>query len=55
MDNSVLVFERGRMVLNEKDKVLKRQLNAYRIEKVSANGRPIFSSTDEHSVDTLNM
>ena len=55
VDNSVLVFERGRMVLNEKDKVLKRQLNAYKIEKVSANGRPIFSSTDEHSVDTLNM
>lgn len=55
VDNSVILFERGKIALNESDKVLKRQLNAYRIEKIGSNGRPIFSSTDEHSVDTLNM
>lgn len=55
VDNSVLVFERGKIALNSSDKVLKRQLNAYKIERIGSNGRPIFSSTDEHSVDTLNL
>ena len=55
VDNSVLVFERCKIILNSKDKILKRQLNAYKIEKIGVSGRPIFSSTDEHSVDTLNL
>lgn len=55
VDNSVLVFERGKIALNENDKVLKRQLNGYRIESIGKSGRPIFSSEDEHSVDTLNL
>lgn len=53
IDNSVLVFEREKIILNDSDKVLKRQLNAYKIIRIGSNGRPIFSSEDEHSVDTL--
>lgn len=55
VDNSVLVFERHKILLNEKDKILKRQLNSYAIEKIGVSGRPVFTSEDEHSVDTLNM
>ena len=55
VDNSVRVFERGGIMLSEKDKILKRQLTAYRIKSFSQNGRPIFIDEDEHSVDTLNL
>lgn len=55
VNNSVRVFERGFIMLNERDKVLTRQLNAYKIENISTTGRPVYSSEDEHSVDTLNL
>lgn len=55
VDNSVLVFEKNKIALNPRDKVLLRQLTSYRIKSISQSGKPIFSSNDEHSVDTLNM
>lgn len=55
VDNSVRIFERGGIMLSDKDRVLKRQLTAYRIKSFSQNGRPIYIDEDEHSVDTLNL
>ncbi|MGL5458084.1 MAG: hypothetical protein ACRDBY_00555, partial [Cetobacterium sp.] len=55
VNNSVLVFQRGAIMLDEKDKVLKRQLTGYRIKNISQTGRPIYIDEDEHSVDTLNL
>ena len=48
-------FERDRMMLSPFDEVLAHQLQAYEVEKTGANGRPIFTSKDEHFVDAIGL
>ena len=50
-----LCFERDRMVLSPFDPVLHKQLTNYEVEKMSANGRPIYTSKDEHFIDALGL
>lgn len=55
VNNSVLVFERNKIILNERDKILTRQLENYKVVRYSQNRTPIYIDVDEHSVDTLNL
>lgn len=55
VNNSVRVFERDKIVLNPNDKVLRRQLENYRIKSISSNGIPTYVDVDEHSVDAMNL
>ena len=55
VNNSVLSFERGKVVLDPNDKNLIEQLYAYRVERISTKGSPVYSSENEHSLDCLNL
>lgn len=55
VNNSVLVFERNKILLHPDDKLMTRQLENYRVKSVSTYGVPTYTDTDEHSVDALNL
>lgn len=55
VNNSVRVFERNKIMLNPRDKVLRRQLENFRIKSISSNGIPTYTDVDEHSVDAMNL
>lgn len=50
-----ITFERGNMILSPFDETLHKQLVDYSVEKISANGRPIYTSINEHFVDALGL
>jgi hypothetical protein len=50
---TVILFERDRIIINKNDDELWKQLENYRVEKVSTDGRPTYTSVNEHSVDAL--
>ena len=55
VNNSVVVFEKGKIVLDPTDKVLIEQLESYRIKSISTTGVPTFTDENEHAVDALNL
>lgn len=55
VNNSVLSFEKGKIVLAPEDENLIEQIYAYRVERVSQRGLPVYTSENEHSLDCLNM
>lgn len=50
-----LSFERDRVALSPFDTTLHKQLIGYEVEKIAANGKPIYSSKDEHFIDALGL
>lgn len=48
-----ILLERDRIILNENDKVLWRQMENYQVVKVSVDGRPTYTSVNEHALDAL--
>lgn len=50
-----IVFEREMMMLSEFDEVLHKQLVDYEVERIGANGQPVFISENEHFVDALGL
>lgn len=50
-----IAFERDLMMLSPFDEVLHKQLIDYSVEKISANGNPVFTSENEHFVDALGL
>lgn len=48
-------FERDRMILSPLDDTLFKQLQNYEVEKIAANGKPVYTSVDEHFVDALGL
>ena len=48
-----ITFERGNMILSPFDETLHKQLVDYSVEKISANGKPIYTSINEHFVDII--
>lgn len=50
-----LAFERSNLVLSPFDTVLHKQLTNYEVEKTGANGRPVYTSKDEHFIDALGL
>ena len=55
VNNSVIVFEKGKIILNPDDKELLEQFSNYKIKSISYSGLPIHTSEDEHIVDALNL
>lgn len=55
VNNSVITFEREKIVLDPTDKELIKQITDYRIESISNSGLPIYSSENEHFLDALNL
>ena len=50
-----IAFEREKMMLSPFDEVLHKQLIDYCVEKIGANGQPVFTSENEHFVDALGL
>lgn len=50
-----IAFERDNMILSPYDGTLFKQLIDYEVEKISANGNPIYTSENEHFVDALGL
>lgn len=50
-----IAFERERLMLSPFDEVLHKQLVDYEVEKIGANGNPVFTSVNEHFVDALGL
>lgn len=50
-----IMVERENLILSPYDEVLYKQLIDYEVEKIGANGNPIFTSKEEHFVDALGL
>ena len=50
-----LAFERSNIMLSPFDDVLHKQLVNYEVEKINANGKPVYTSIDEHFIDALGL
>lgn len=55
VNNSVLTFEKEKIVLDPSDKLLIEQLESYRIKSISTTGLPTYTDENEHAVDALNL
>lgn len=50
-----LSFERDRIMLSPFDTVLHKQLTNYEVERIAQNGKPVYTSKDEHFIDALGL
>ena len=55
VNNSVNLFEKGKIVLDPKDKTMIQQLEEYRVKSISATGKPIYTDENEHAIDAMNL
>lgn len=55
VNNSVIIFEKEKIVLDPSDKLLIEQLESYRIKNISSTGIPTYTDENEHAVDALNL
>lgn len=55
INQTQLLFDRDRIMLSPFDDLLYRQFINYSVLKVTQNGTPIFTSTDEHALDAFMM
>lgn len=55
VNNSVITFEKRKIVFDPTDKEIEEQFGAYRIKSISPTGVPIFSSENEHIIDAVNL
>lgn len=55
VNNSVLMFEKDKMVFNPTDKKLIEQFQSYVVESISSSGMPIYSNENEHIIDAINL
>jgi hypothetical protein len=53
MNQTALLLERDRLIINNKDKLMWKQMQDYQVVKISTDGRPTFTSVNEHTVDAL--
>lgn len=55
VNNSVNLFEKGKIVLDPKDKTMIGQLEEYRVKSISSTGKPIYTDENEHAIDSMNL
>lgn len=55
VNNSVIVFEKEKIILNPSDKLVIQQFEQYRVESISKNGIPTYCDKNEHIVDAINL
>ena len=48
-------FERERIMLSPYDDLVHKQLIDYKIDRISSNGMPVYTSVNEHFVDALGL
>lgn len=53
VNNTVLLFERGQFAFQPDDKAMIKQFEDYYVEKFGTNGRPIYTSENEHIHDCV--
>lgn len=55
VNNSVNLFEKGKIILDPKDKTMISQLEEYRVKSISTSGKPIYTDENEHAIDSMNL
>lgn len=55
VNNSVNLFEKGKIVLDSSDKGMISQLEEYRVKSISSSGLPIYTDENEHAIDAMNL
>jgi hypothetical protein len=55
VNNSVNIFEKGKIILDPGDKYVIEELEEYRVQSISAAGLPTYSSENEHALDAMNL
>lgn len=53
VNQTVLMFERNRIIINKNDQLMWRQIENYQVVRLGVDGRPTFTSTNEHTLDAL--
>lgn len=53
VNNTVLLFERGQFAFQPDDKAMIKQFEDYYVEKFGTNGRPVYTSENEHIHDCI--
>lgn len=53
VNNAVLMFERGRIALNPRDKETISQFESYEVKSWSSDGRPTYTDENEHILDCI--
>lgn len=55
VNNSVIAFEKEKIVFDPTDKIIIEQFESYRIKSISITGLPSYSDDNEHAVDAVNL
>lgn len=55
VNNSIRVFERGKIIFDPSDKLIVEQFSQYRYKKTSSTGVPQFTDENEHIIDAVNL
>jgi replicative DNA helicase len=55
VNNSVSFYEKNLVLLNRTDKEYEKQLSDYSVEKRSREGRPVYSTGNDHVLDAVNL
>lgn len=55
VNNSVNIFEKGKIVLDSSDKGIISQLEEYRVKSISSTGLPVYTDENEHAIDAMNL
>lgn len=55
VNNSVNLFEKGKIVLDGSDKGMIAQLEEYRVKSISSSGLPVYTDENEHAIDAMNL
>lgn len=55
VNNAVLMFERGMVALNPRDKETINQFESYEVKSWSSDGRPTYTDENEHILDCINF
>ncbi|HZK34257.1 MAG TPA: hypothetical protein VFD33_02970 [Bacillota bacterium] len=53
VNQTVLLLDRDRLIINKNDNMLWRQMENYQVVRVSVDGRPTYTSENEHALDAL--
>ena len=55
VNNSVNIFEKGKIILDGSDKGMISQLEEYRVKSITSTGMPQFTDENEHAIDAMNL
>ncbi len=50
-----LILERDRLMISDKDDMIIKELENYRVIKETVNGNPVFTKEDEHTIDCMGL